>query len=103
MKTYRPNTKAAHQAVTVTTAAKTLAQLSVTLDSATEGIVIQAENGDARFTVNGTTPTTSLGFLCREYDQPLPLTRAEAENLRLISASASASMTLQIAQYTEMP
>lgn len=102
MKTYRPNSTA-HQALTVTTTAQTLAQLGVTLDSGTDGIVLQAESGDVRFTTNGTTtPTTTVGFICREFDQPLPLTRAEAENLKLISNTGS-DVTVQFAEYRELP
>jgi hypothetical protein len=102
MRQYRPNQETAHQSVSVGATAQTLAQLGVVLSANTQGIVIQAESGDVRYTVSGTAPTTTLGFLCREFDQPLPLSRMEADALRLISPTG-ATVTLQITQYIELP
>lgn len=101
MKTYRPQA-GTHQAITVTTSAQTLAGLGVTLASYADGVVLQTEGGDVRFTTDGTTPTTTVGFICREFDQPLPLTKAEAENLQLIS-NTGGDVTVQLCQYKELP
>lgn len=103
MRLYRPNTTTAHQRLTVTGSAATLASLGLTMSARTEGIVIQVEDGDLRYTVNGTTtPTSTVGFLLRDIDLPLPLSKAEAENLKVVSA-AGGTVYLQAAEYSEMP
>jgi|GEM_PF-5551033 len=102
MKMFIPNKNGAHFTLSVGVTAQTLAQLGAALDVGTEGIVIQTESGDVRYSVNTTTPTASIGLLCREFDQPLPLTRQEADSLKLISSSDS-TITVQLAQYSQIP
>lgn len=57
-----PNPAQAHSQIAVTSTASTLATLGYVLNSATKTLIIQVNGGMVRMTLNGTTPTASLGL-----------------------------------------
>lgn len=92
-----PNPAAAHAGpLAVGVAAATLASL-VTLDAATEFVLIRVETQALRLTVNGTTPTATLGFNYA-VDSEILLSRAEADVAKLIR-SGGADSAIQVAQF----
>lgn len=95
----RPNQNTQQQAVTVTAVAKDLAALGVTLHKDTFFVLVQTENGDVRWACQ-TTPTASLGFLLREFNDPCPLSIGEASQAKFISPSG-ANVTLHVSQYVK--
>jgi hypothetical protein len=91
-----PNAGQAHASLSTTGTASTLAELGYTFDAETDSLVVQAIGGDVRFTVNGTTPTTSLGLKLSDGDW-IELGRNEAEAAKFITASGTPK--LEIAAY----
>lgn len=57
-----PNPAQAHASIATTGAAATLAALGFTPHANTDKVLIQAVGGDVRMTLNGTSPTASLGI-----------------------------------------
>ena len=57
-----PNPNQAHSSLSTTGTASTLATLGYTYHAATDVLLIQSVGGDVRMTLNGTTPTASLGL-----------------------------------------
>jgi hypothetical protein len=93
-----PNAAAAHAGpLTVSSTAAALTSL-VTLHAATTFVLIKIEDAAVRLTLNGTTPTTTLG-LNYVADVQLVLTRAEADVAQFIRATGT-DAKLQVAQYT---
>jgi hypothetical protein len=95
-----PTAAAAHQGpLTVGAAAVTLLSLlsGAALHADTQFVLVTVETDELRLTVNGTTPTATLGFKC-PVDTERLLSRAEADNCKLIR-SGSADAKIQVAQY----
>lgn len=91
-----------HRALPVTGSAATLLALvaassAPALHAGADTIQVQADGADIRVTFDGTAPTTSLGYLLRQTDAPLLISRAEADRARVIAPSGSA--TLQLSEY----
>lgn len=93
----RPNNNTAHAGpLAVSSTAITLASL-VTLDAQTCFVVIKVETAAIRLTVQGTTPTSTLGFNFLA-DTQIVLSKAEAEKCKIIRATGT-DAALQVAQY----
>jgi hypothetical protein len=71
---------------------------AVTLHADTRFVQVRVENEDIRLTINGTTPTASLGS---KYiaDMSVTLSRAAADSCKLIRAG-SADAVIQVIQFT---
>jgi hypothetical protein len=94
----RPNTAATSgQTGTVTNTAQTLADMGVSLHSATQWVLISVENADVRIDPIGGTPTASVGQPALDGDQVM-LSRTEALTAKWIR-QASTNATLQISEY----
>jgi hypothetical protein len=94
----RPNPLQAHQALTVSTTAQTLAGLGLTANVNTDRLLIGVEGAAVRVTVNGTTPVAgSLGFTWSA-GSIYNLSRVEADVAKFVSDTGS-PVTLQIAGY----
>lgn len=94
-----PNSAVAHQGpLTVGAAAVTLASLlsGGALHAATRFVEITVETDDVRLTVQGTTPTATLGRLVLA-DSSRVLSRAEADTAKLIRVTTDAA--IQVTQY----
>ena len=59
-------------------------------------VVIQALTQNVRFTLDGTAPTTTLGFLLTAGDPPITIP-LEGVTLKVIEATATASLQFQMA------
>jgi len=99
--TFRP-LPGTHRALPVTGSAATLLALVAAsgkpaLDPTAATIQVQADGADIRLTFDGSNPTTSLGYVLRQTDVPLLISRAEADAARVIAPSGSA--TLQLSEY----
>jgi hypothetical protein len=95
-----PNAAAAHQGpLTVSSSAVTLLSLlsGGALHAETRFVEITVETDDVRLTVQGTTPTSSLGRLLL-VDSSRLLSRAEADLAKIIRVTTDAA--LQVTQYT---
>jgi hypothetical protein len=94
-----PNFNAAHQGpLTVGAAAAALTGLA-TLHADTKVVLIAVETAAVRYTVNGTTPTSTLGFAALA-GQFIRLTRQEADAAKFIRSTGS-DAALQVAQYKD--
>lgn len=94
-----PNEAAAHQGpLTVSSTAVTLLSLlsGGALHADTRFVEIAVETDDIRLTVNGTTPTTTLGRQVLA-DSTRLLSRYEADKAQLIRVTTDA--VIQVAQY----
>lgn len=93
----QPNPDAPHEGpLTVGSAAALLTSLC-TLHADTQKVLISVETTALRFTVNGTTPTSTLGINLSA-GTAVQLSRAEAAACLLIRATGSDS-AIQVAQY----
>jgi hypothetical protein len=96
----RPNMGAAHEGpLTVGAAAATLESLLAggAIHAQTQKVVVTIEAQPVRLTLNGTTPTATLGFNLIA-GTVIELSRAEAEGAKFIRAGAT-DATVQVAQY----
>lgn len=94
----RPNTAATSgQTGTVSNSAKTLAEMGVSLHSATQWVLISVENADVRIDPIGGTPTPSVGQPVFDGDQVM-LSRTETLTAKWIRKD-STDATLQISEY----
>lgn len=96
----QPNHAAAHQGpLTVGAAAVTLLSLLAggALHADTRFVEISVEDDDLRLTVQGTTPTATLGRKVTE-DSSRLMSRAEADACKLIRITTDAK--IQVIQYT---
>lgn len=94
-----PNPDAAHQGpLTVAGTAVSLADLGVTIHKNTKFVLVTVETASLRLTVNGTTPTSTLGFL-KDTSCEILLSEEEAVNAKLIRSTAT-SATIQVAQFS---
>lgn len=92
-----PNSNAAHQGpLTVGNAAAALTSL-LTLHAQTQYVLLNVETAAIRLTLNGTAPTSTLGFNYATATEIL-LSRAEALTCQVIRATA-ADGALQAAQF----
>jgi len=94
----RPNPSQAHAVVTVGATAQTLSELGYTLHPNTDVLQIFVEGADMRVTVNGTTPTGSVGVPWGA-GTLWELGAVEAGVAKFIRA-AGINATLQIAAFT---
>lgn len=97
----KPNNNAAAAQVGPLTIDNTVKRLTTIapLDTATEFVVVRVETASLRLTIdNQTNPTTTLGFQYPVGSEIL-LSRAEAENARMIRDTAT-SAAIQVAQFT---
>lgn len=93
-----PNPEQPHLTVTVSATAGTIAALaSTTLEPHTEIIVVQVETAAVRWTVNGTTPTATVGYRAEAGDV-LTLSRGEADVAKFVRESVDAK--LQVGGYS---
>jgi len=77
-----------HQQVTGLSATKTL-----TLPSGTRMALLQAETQDIRYTLDGTTPSSTNGLLLTAGDYPTPVTvEAGLPDAKFIETTASAKL-----------
>jgi hypothetical protein len=94
---WRPNLAAAHAGpLTVGSTAATLISL-ITLHADTRSVFITIEDAALRLTVNGTTPTATLGF-SYVAGTAVRLSRAEVEQAQMIRATGT-DAKIQVAQY----
>ena len=83
-----PNSAQAHQAITPTATASLISALGFTLDASTKKCLIQADSGAFRITLNGTAPSSTLGFLISQGNMR-SLSRAEIIAAKVISSSGT--------------
>jgi hypothetical protein len=93
----KPNPQASDQSVTVDGTSKTLAELGLLLDPATEILIISVEANSVRRTISGTPATMTLGRLFGPTDVII-MSRAEAELAEFIATDAP-SAPIQVGQY----
>lgn len=95
-----PNSLGTHLQGNCSGTSQTLAAIvGASLNAGTNGVVISA-NTTARYTVNGTSPTTTKGHQLRA-GQQLYLTRAEADVVKFCNdADAVGNATLDVSQYS---
>jgi hypothetical protein len=93
-----PNADQAHASITITATAGTLLQRGFTAHVNTAVIVAQCVGGDVRMTLNGTTPTASLGIRLVDGDM-IELEASEFEVAKFILAASSPK--LEIVGYLE--
>lgn len=91
-----------HRALPVTGAASPLVTLVASsspaaLNANTDTVQLQADGADIRITFDGTNPTASVGYLLRQTDVPLLVSRGEADAAKVIAPSGAA--TLQLSEY----
>jgi len=91
-----PNPNQAHASISTTGTASTLATLGYTFHAATASILVQAIGGDVRMTLNGTTPTASLGLKIAD-GTTIELDLEEALVAKFITGAAAPK--LEIAAY----
>lgn len=91
-----PNPEQAHASIATTGSAQTLSQLGFTRHSDTETVIIQSVGGIVRFTVNGTTPTASLGLQIAD-GAMIQLSRNDIVAAKFITGSGAPK--LEIASY----
>lgn len=87
-----------HKTKDLTAVAVSLAGLSVTLKNNTQFVGVQAEAGDVRYTVDGTAPSATVGYLLRQTDSPIILSRGEADNAKFYALAGAA--TIQLSEYS---
>lgn len=68
---------------------------SLTVPATANGVILQADGEDIRFTLDGTDPTTSLGFLLKNGSLPLRLDVAPGVVLKFLQNAASANLQYQ--------
>lgn len=93
---HEPVAIGAHQQATVTGTASTLTTLSAPPISGAGGYLIQCNGSGAvaRFTVNGTTPTASLGFRLTE-EAPVSFTPADYAAAKFIIETGTPVLEIQ--------
>ncbi|WP_043586946.1 hypothetical protein [Geminisphaera colitermitum] len=70
----------------------------VSLNRSAAMVQVQADGGDIRYTLDGNTeepPSDTKGFILRDGDAPLVLSRAEADAMQVFGTG-----TLQLCQYS---
>jgi len=90
-----PNLAATDQSATVSSTATLLSAL-VTLHAQTRFVRVSVDTDDVRFTVSGTTPTSTLGRSI-PVDGDILLTEAEAATAKFIRITTDAR--IQVSQY----
>lgn len=79
-------------------AAKTLSQLGIGIDAATQWVELAVETAALRYRVDGGTPTATIGFplpVTAAATETLMLNRAEATAVKLIAQSATGALHVQ--------
>ena len=71
------------------------AATSITVPSNASGILAQALTQNVRFTLDGTTPTATLGFQLKAGDPPLLIPVGPGRTVRLIEETATANLQYQ--------
>lgn len=64
-------------------------------DTNADGILVQAENKNVRYTISATTPTSALGFKLKADDPPLLIQLRFGKALNVIEESATATLQYQ--------
>lgn len=88
-----PNPAQAHASIATTTTASTLATLGYSAHNSSEEFLLQAVGGDVRYTINGTDPTTTLGFKLEDGDY-LGLGDVEIGTLKVITGSGTPKLEI---------
>ena len=68
---------------------------TLTPPATANALLIQALAQDVRFTLDGTTPTASVGFLLRSDDQPLVIDIGPGMTIQVIEESPTATIEYQ--------
>lgn len=71
------------------------AAVTLTPPTTANALLIQAIAQNVRYTLDGTTPTASLGFLLRSDDQPLVIDVGADMTIKVIEESATATIEYQ--------
>ena len=69
--------------------------LADSIESVVNAIVLQANGRDIRYTLDGTTPTATVGFLLPAGGSPVLLHWANGVNIRVIETAATATLVYQ--------
>ncbi len=91
-----------HRALPVTGAASSLVTLVAAsavpaFKTTADTVQLQADGADIRITFDGTNPTAAVGYLLRQTDVPLLVSRSEADAAKVLAPSGAA--TLQLSEY----
>ena len=84
----------AHTQVTITSTASTLTTLGYTAVTGAGGYLIQVNGANVRYTLDGTTPTTTKGFLIVDGQSAL-LTPSDHATAKWIKVSGTPVMEIQ--------
>lgn len=68
---------------------------TVTTPATSTGIIAQALTQNIRYTIDGTTPTASLGFQLKAGDQPVFIPVFEGTAVKFIEETATANLQYQ--------
>lgn len=94
---HAPNIRvgSAHAQLTTTGTASTLATLTYTAPTSDfGGVILQVNGGTVRYTLDGTAPTASLGFLAAD-GQSFLLTPADVAAAKFITSTGSPKLEVQ--------
>lgn len=69
--------------------------VSITTPMGSEGLLVQALTQNIRFTIDGTTPTSTLGFQLKAGDPPVLIPVAPGTVLKFIEETATANLQYQ--------
>lgn len=61
----------------------------------TNGLLVQAFGNNVRYTIDGTTPTASLGFVIFAGNEPILINVQKEDNIKFIEETASATLQYQ--------
>jgi hypothetical protein len=68
---------------------------TLTPPATANALLIQATGQNVRYTLDGTTPTASVGFVLRQDDQPLVIDLGVGMTVKVIEESATATIEYQ--------
>lgn len=71
------------------------AAVTLTPPATANALLIQATAQNVRYTLDGTTPTASVGFLLRSDDQPLVIDLGPGMTIKVIEVAATATVEYQ--------
>lgn len=69
--------------------------VTLTPPATANALLIQATGQNVRYTLDGTTPTASVGFVLRQDDQPLIVDVGAGMEIKVIQESATATVQYQ--------
>lgn len=79
------------------------AATNITMPGRATGILMQALTQNIRFTLDGTTPSASVGFQLKAGDPPTLIPFAPNTTIRVIEESASANLQWQAVRSWDTP